>query len=209
MSARLEGPGWKVPAFRLIKDGEPEAEAGGEAGISLRARCNAVQYVAYVCSCPRMSNIPVSLAGLYLQGPTCIHSAGVIHHLLFCSPALPSSLPGGGGAAEQDPRGGEARAAHVLLPGQHHRAVPCCAVVGWDVHRRALGLLVSCSAHAARLPSLTLLCRVPGCHPLPLPCQVCHKQYQAAHEMEEHLSSYDHHHRKRLAETRAMLAERT
>jgi len=38
---------------------------------------------------------------------------------------------------------------------------------------------------------------------------VCHKQYQAAHEMEEHLSSYDHHHRKRLAETRAMLAERT
>ena len=38
--------------------------------------------------------------------------------------------------------------------------------------------------------------------------QVCHKQYHAAHEMEEHLSSYDHHHRKRLAETRAMLAER-
>jgi hypothetical protein len=37
---------------------------------------------------------------------------------------------------------------------------------------------------------------------------VCHKQYQFAHEMEEHLSSYDHHHRKRLAETRAMLSER-
>lgn len=27
--------------------------------------------------------------------------------------------------------------------------------------------------------------------------------------MEEHLSSYDHHHRKRLAETRAMLSERS
>ena len=26
--------------------------------------------------------------------------------------------------------------------------------------------------------------------------------------MEEHLSSYDHHHRKRLAETRVMLSER-
>ncbi|EFN56546.1 hypothetical protein CHLNCDRAFT_144195 [Chlorella variabilis] len=39
-------------------------------------------------------------------------------------------------------------------------------------------------------------------------CKWCHKQYQFAHEMEEHLSSYDHHHRKRLAEMRAMQSER-
>ena len=39
-------------------------------------------------------------------------------------------------------------------------------------------------------------------------CATCHKQYHAAHEMEEHLSSYDHHHRKRLGETKAMMAER-
>ena len=38
--------------------------------------------------------------------------------------------------------------------------------------------------------------------------QICHKQYQFAHEMEGHLSSYDHHHRKRLAEMRAMHSER-
>lgn len=39
--------------------------------------------------------------------------------------------------------------------------------------------------------------------------QWCHKQYKAAHEMEEHLSSYDHHHRKRLAEMRVMTAQRS
>eukprot|EP00887_Chlorella_sp_A99_P001277 scaffold14.g1277.t1 len=38
--------------------------------------------------------------------------------------------------------------------------------------------------------------------------RICHKQYKQASEMEAHLSSYDHHHRKRLAETRAMLADR-
>ncbi|PSC75708.1 G patch domain-containing 8 [Micractinium conductrix] len=40
-------------------------------------------------------------------------------------------------------------------------------------------------------------------------CEICRKQYQFAHEMEEHLCSYDHHHRKRLAEMRAMASERT
>ena len=44
--------------------------------------------------------------------------------------------------------------------------------------------------------------------PQPWAPQICRKQYQAATEMEEHLSSYDHHHRKRLAETRVMLSER-
>ena len=38
--------------------------------------------------------------------------------------------------------------------------------------------------------------------------QICHKQYQTAMQMEEHLSSYDHHHRKRMAETRAMMSAR-
>lgn len=38
--------------------------------------------------------------------------------------------------------------------------------------------------------------------------QICHKQYKQASEMEAHLSSYDHHHRKRLAETKAMLSDR-
>ena len=50
-------------------------------------------------------------------------------------------------------------------------------------------------------------------HPPPAPYppthQICAKQYKTAAEMDEHLSSYDHHHRKRLAETRAMLADRT
>ena len=45
--------------------------------------------------------------------------------------------------------------------------------------------------------------------PTPLRPQICHKQYQTAMQMEEHLSSYDHHHRKRMAETRAMLSART
>eukprot|EP00882_Tetradesmus_deserticola_P003079 GHRQ01003268.1.p1 GENE.GHRQ01003268.1~~GHRQ01003268.1.p1 ORF type:complete len:397 (+),score=163.19 GHRQ01003268.1:119-1309(+) len=40
-------------------------------------------------------------------------------------------------------------------------------------------------------------------------CQVCSKQYSTAMELEEHLSSYDHHHKKRLAEARAMELERT
>ena len=39
-------------------------------------------------------------------------------------------------------------------------------------------------------------------------CATCHKQYHAAHEMEKHLSSYDHHHRKRLGEAKVMMAER-
>eukprot|EP00879_Flechtneria_rotunda_P012601 GHRR01013159.1.p1 GENE.GHRR01013159.1~~GHRR01013159.1.p1 ORF type:complete len:392 (+),score=156.20 GHRR01013159.1:111-1286(+) len=40
-------------------------------------------------------------------------------------------------------------------------------------------------------------------------CQVCNKQYTSAMELEEHLSSYDHHHKKRLAEARAAELERT
>ncbi len=39
-------------------------------------------------------------------------------------------------------------------------------------------------------------------------CEVCDKQYTTARQLEEHLSSYDHHHRKRLAETKAAMAER-
>ncbi|GFR40624.1 hypothetical protein Agub_g1206 [Astrephomene gubernaculifera] len=39
-------------------------------------------------------------------------------------------------------------------------------------------------------------------------CEVCDKQYSSARQLEEHLSSYDHHHRKRLAETKAAMAER-
>ncbi|GIL47887.1 hypothetical protein Vafri_4521 [Volvox africanus] len=39
-------------------------------------------------------------------------------------------------------------------------------------------------------------------------CEVCDKQYNTAKQLEEHLSSYDHHHRKRLAETKAAMAER-
>lgn len=40
-------------------------------------------------------------------------------------------------------------------------------------------------------------------------CQTCSKQYKNAAEMEAHLSSYDHHHRKRLIEMRSEEAERT
>ncbi|KAL6757493.1 hypothetical protein V8C86DRAFT_1671542 [Haematococcus lacustris] len=40
-------------------------------------------------------------------------------------------------------------------------------------------------------------------------CEVCHKQYEKAMEFEEHLSSYDHHHRKRLVEMRQMEQART
>ncbi|GAB4818470.1 hypothetical protein N2152v2_005516 [Parachlorella kessleri] len=40
-------------------------------------------------------------------------------------------------------------------------------------------------------------------------CQTCFKQYATAMEMDAHLSSYDHHHKKRLAEMRAMTVERT
>jgi hypothetical protein len=41
-----------------------------------------------------------------------------------------------------------------------------------------------------------LYCRqLPGRHAL-YDLQVCHKQYEKAMEFEEHLSSYDHHHRK-------------
>eukprot|EP00775_Hariotina_reticulata_P010839 gene10839-10995_t len=40
-------------------------------------------------------------------------------------------------------------------------------------------------------------------------CQVCNKQYTTAMELEEHLSSYDHHHKKRLAEARTAEMERT
>ncbi|KAK9796669.1 hypothetical protein WJX73_003521 [Symbiochloris irregularis] len=36
----------------------------------------------------------------------------------------------------------------------------------------------------------------------PLYCETCHKQYNSASELEVHLSSYDHHHRKRLIEMR-------
>ncbi|CAD7695927.1 unnamed protein product [Ostreobium quekettii] len=39
-------------------------------------------------------------------------------------------------------------------------------------------------------------------------CEVCHKQYQNAIELEGHLGSYDHHHKKRLAEMRAMVSGR-
>lgn len=39
-------------------------------------------------------------------------------------------------------------------------------------------------------------------------CEICNKQYQTAMQLDEHLSSYDHHHRKRMAETHAMLAAR-
>mmetsp|Transcript_5581 Transcript_5581/g.15031 ORF Transcript_5581/g.15031 Transcript_5581/m.15031 type:complete len:360 (+) Transcript_5581:52-1131(+) len=40
-------------------------------------------------------------------------------------------------------------------------------------------------------------------------CDVCHKQYEKAMEFEQHLSSYDHHHKKRLQEMRMMQNERT
>ncbi|CAL5228252.1 g11353 [Coccomyxa viridis] len=40
-------------------------------------------------------------------------------------------------------------------------------------------------------------------------CETCQKQYKSATEMETHLSSYDHHHKKRLVEMKAMNAERT
>ncbi len=49
-------------------------------------------------------------------------------------------------------------------------------------------------------------------HMLPHTCampQVCRKQYDKAMDFEQHLSSYDHHHTKRLAEMRAMQSERT
>eukprot|EP00983_Pelagomonas_calceolata_P078221 1154194-Pelagomonas_calceolata.AAC.2 len=39
--------------------------------------------------------------------------------------------------------------------------------------------------------------------------EVCHKQYEKAMEFEQHLSSYDHHHKKRLQEMRMMQNERT
>lgn len=40
-------------------------------------------------------------------------------------------------------------------------------------------------------------------------CQTCSKQYKNAAEMEAHMSSYDHHHKKRLIEMRVDEAERT
>ncbi|KAI8466880.1 MAG: hypothetical protein J3K34DRAFT_49449 [Monoraphidium minutum] len=40
-------------------------------------------------------------------------------------------------------------------------------------------------------------------------CATCSKQYANAMELEQHLSSYDHHHKKRLAESRALMADRT
>lgn len=40
-------------------------------------------------------------------------------------------------------------------------------------------------------------------------CDTCHKQYKNAVEMETHLSSYDHHHAKRLQEMRQATADRT
>eukprot|EP00884_Botryococcus_braunii_P020422 jgi/Botrbrau1/7063/Bobra.0165s0086.1 len=40
-------------------------------------------------------------------------------------------------------------------------------------------------------------------------CETCHKQYEKAAELEVHLSSYDHHHKKRLQELRQSEAERT
>ncbi|GMH32867.1 hypothetical protein BSKO_00701 [Bryopsis sp. KO-2023] len=40
-------------------------------------------------------------------------------------------------------------------------------------------------------------------------CQICHKQYQTIMEWEAHLSSYDHHHKKRLNEMKAMVSGRS
>lgn len=39
-------------------------------------------------------------------------------------------------------------------------------------------------------------------------CEICHKQYNSAMELDTHLSSYDHHHKKRLQEMKAMTNER-
>jgi hypothetical protein len=39
--------------------------------------------------------------------------------------------------------------------------------------------------------------------------QICDKQYKSIAEMDEHLSSYDHHHKKRLKEMKQMELERT
>ncbi len=39
--------------------------------------------------------------------------------------------------------------------------------------------------------------------------QVCNKQYDKAMEYEQHLDSYDHHHKKRLVEMRQMQSGRT
>ena len=38
---------------------------------------------------------------------------------------------------------------------------------------------------------------------------MCDKQYKYAGELEEHLSSYSHHHTKRLRESRRMEQDRT
>jgi len=83
------------------------------------------------------------------------------------------------------------------------RCAALCVVRLAIRHNQQPGLLMHCKQHR-----LAHSCQHVSTPSRPSP-QVCHKQYQAAHEMEEHLSSYDHHHRKRLAETRAMLAERT
>ena len=40
----------------------------------------------------------------------------------------------------------------------------------------------------------------PGPNPNPIPNQVCDKRYIKVKEFENHLSSYDHHHRKRFKE---------
>lgn len=157
----------------------------------MRARGNAVQYVAYVCCCPRMSNIPVSLTGLHLQGLTYTPSAGVIHHL--CSAPRHSSPRSQAEAERQSKIREEVK--HELRmfycqvsSAALHCAVLCCAS---DVHRRALGSLVSCVAHAASAvsyPALPHAWLPPSPAPLPL-SQVCHKQYPAAHEMEERAPS--------------------
>ena len=51
-------------------------------------------------------------------------------------------------------------------------------------------------------------CQFNSCHARQ-PSQTCCKQYTTAMELQAHLSSYDHHHRKRLAEMRVVEAERT
>lgn len=40
-------------------------------------------------------------------------------------------------------------------------------------------------------------------------CDLCAKQYANAAELDVHLGSYDHHHKKRLQEAKASMAERT
>lgn len=60
----------------------------------------------------------------------------------------------------------------------------------------ALANVLLCLSCALANAGCQNMCRPPHTHSHSISTQVCSKQYQTAMELEEHLSSYDHHHKK-------------